>query len=113
MTLGDVEFCYNLSPIGVEKLRGHFVHLLFKLPIDPIVGRLYNIDPTTGTVFLFDIQGQSMSEVDEVSFKIVLKHSIESITSMIYERPSWNNLIKTNRQDSSRHYYFCIDFGSC
>lgn len=70
----------SFSPQRVESLRGHFVKVTFQpeLKSSPVTGRLYNVDPHTGTVFLFDFLGGGDPKDDAMPFRIIMRHSIES-----------------------------------
>lgn len=70
---------HGLDSQTVERLRGQFFKVVFKpeLCLSSVVGRLYNVDPTTGTIFLFDLQGHARNE-DETPFRVILQHAVES-----------------------------------
>ena len=79
----NMEFCYGLNPIDAEKMRGHFVCVAFnpELRLPSVVGRLYNIDPSTGTIFLFNVKNEAKVNEQEVTpFRIIMKHAVSSVT---------------------------------
>jgi hypothetical protein len=66
-------------PRVVDEIRGFLVFVVFKddINIAPLEGHLFNIDPSTGTVFLFeDLEG------DQIKFTSILCDSISSIEGM-------------------------------
>lgn len=68
-----------LTPTTSESSRGKDVLIVFKKSVDhaPLEGRLYNIDPKSGTVFLHMIDENTQDE----SLEIILNDAIESIES--------------------------------
>jgi hypothetical protein len=66
----------NVSVTEIEELRGRLILLVFNKDIDslPYEGRLYNVDPSTGSIILFNYTEQS-----KVTFKVFPKNTIKSV----------------------------------
>lgn len=89
----------QFTPQTVKQLQGHFVQVFFnpELKLSPLTARLYNLDPDTGTVFLFDVleHEQQQSADDGISFRVVMQHAIEYMESKCgptMSGDSWTNI---------------------
>ncbi|KAG4303613.1 hypothetical protein PCANB_000058 [Pneumocystis canis] len=75
-------FSYNLSPVFIETKRGHAISIAFKKCVDPLNGYLWNIDPSSGTVLVFQSH-----QTDLADMFIIMSDAIFSITFLNNKKP--------------------------
>ncbi|KAG4306501.1 hypothetical protein PORY_000489 [Pneumocystis oryctolagi] len=68
-------FLYGLSPAMIEAKRGYAVSITFKKMPDPLNGYLWNVDPWSGTMFVFE-----RGDKDMATMWVVMSDAIFSIT---------------------------------
>lgn len=78
----EINGLYGISLETIEMKRGHAISIMFKKTMSPLVGYLWNIDPSSGTVFVFE-----NLEKEYAMMYIVMSDSIFSITFLNDKEP--------------------------
>ncbi|KAG5519687.1 hypothetical protein PMAC_001843 [Pneumocystis sp. 'macacae'] len=78
----ELAFFYGISPETIEAKRGHAVLIKYKKTEDMVSGYLWNIDPWSGTVFVFQKRENEMA-----AMRVVMSDSIFSITFLNDKEP--------------------------
>ncbi|EMR11595.1 hypothetical protein PNEG_00038 [Pneumocystis murina B123] len=73
---------YGMSLATIEMKRGHAICIKFKKGLDSLSGYLWNIDPSSGTVFVFDTD-----QKESTVMYVVMSDSIYSITFLNDKEP--------------------------
>ncbi|KTW29394.1 hypothetical protein T552_01347 [Pneumocystis carinii B80] len=79
---------YGMSAATIEMKRGHAICIKFKKEIESVSGYLWNIDPSSGTVFVFET-----NEKEYNVMYVIMSDSIYSITFLNDKEPLSTDLM--------------------